>query len=351
MTLKTLSIGSVMIDTIAIIEPSRIERMSMSNADTAFLLLEEGRKVEASGISTHVGGGAANTAVCFARLGCDAHILARVGQDVRAQQALDALNGEGVKTGLIQRDPALPTGASVMFASHDRNASTFTSRGANTALSGVDTLPPVDLMHIAPLSNDAAALFPTLVAQAKATGARISANLGIRHLASRAQEVLAALADIDVFSLNMSEAAALMPALAPKGFGARASRGRATPNLAASGFDMPLSRFLELLSEHSDATLLVTDGAKGSYIYAAGNLVFAPAQVAAVAGTAGAGDAFCSTFAAALAAGESLTEATHWAALNAASVVAHIDTQTGLLTRAALAQEGRDQDDFALQQI
>ena len=41
--MKALTIGGAMVDTIAIIASDRIERMSMRNADTAFLLIEEGR--------------------------------------------------------------------------------------------------------------------------------------------------------------------------------------------------------------------------------------------------------------------------------------------------------------------
>ncbi len=64
-----------MIDTIAIIESDRIERMSMLNAETSFLLLEEGRKTEAIEVSTHCGGGAINTAVAMSRLGLDVAAL------------------------------------------------------------------------------------------------------------------------------------------------------------------------------------------------------------------------------------------------------------------------------------
>ena len=45
--MKILTVGGAMIDTIAIIDSDRIERMTMLNADFSFLLLEEGRKTEA----------------------------------------------------------------------------------------------------------------------------------------------------------------------------------------------------------------------------------------------------------------------------------------------------------------
>ena len=56
--MKALTVGGAMVDSIAIIDSSSIERMSMRNAEASFLLLEEGRKTEAEEISTHPGGGA-----------------------------------------------------------------------------------------------------------------------------------------------------------------------------------------------------------------------------------------------------------------------------------------------------
>ena len=69
--MRVLTVGSAMVDTIAIIDSGRIERMTMLNADSSFLLLEEGRKTEAVEVSTHSGGGAVNVAVAIARLGID----------------------------------------------------------------------------------------------------------------------------------------------------------------------------------------------------------------------------------------------------------------------------------------
>ena len=124
--MKVLTIGSAMIDTIAIIGSARIERMTMLNAESSFLLLEEGRKTEAEEVSTHAGGGAVNAAVAMARLGMDVAVLAKLGSDERADPILRHLKQEGVSTAWVRRDPRLPTGASVLISSHDQNA------GANT---------------------------------------------------------------------------------------------------------------------------------------------------------------------------------------------------------------------------
>ena len=177
--MKVLTIGSAMIDTIAIIGSARIERMTMLNAESSFLLLEEGRKTEAEEVSTHAGGGAVNAAVAMARLGMDVAVLAKLGSDERADTILRHLKQEGVSTAWVRRDPRLPTGASVLISSHDRNAAIFTFRGANTLLEVEDLHDEafaVDVVYIANLSNESADCFPAIVERAKKHAALVAAN-------------------------------------------------------------------------------------------------------------------------------------------------------------------------------
>src|ERR1700760_2500298 len=136
--MKALTVGSAMVDTIAVIDSDRIERMTMLNADSSFLLLAEGRKTEALEISAHPGGGAVNAAVAMARLGLETGVLVKLGQDARAEIVLARLDEEGISTRWVMRDPRLPTGAAVLVASHDRDAAIFTFRGANTLLEPAD---------------------------------------------------------------------------------------------------------------------------------------------------------------------------------------------------------------------
>jgi ribokinase len=82
--------------------------------------------------------------------------------------------------------------------------------------------------------------------------------------------------------------------------------------------------------------VLVTDGGAGAFLTDRERIRYCPAAKATVAGTAGAGDAYAATLAAFLAEGRSPEDAMRAAAINSASVVAHIDTQRGLLGRADL---------------
>jgi ribokinase len=189
-----------MVDTIAIIDSGRIERMTMLNADSSFLLLEEGRKTEAVEVSTHSGGGAVNVAVAMARLGMDVALLAKVGVDARAETILQRLEKEGVSTVWVKRDPRLPTGSSVLIASHDRNAAIFTFRGANTLLEADDLRDEAftaDVLYVANLSNESADCFPAIVKRGKEHGALVAANPGPRQLSARGKAFLESLATID----------------------------------------------------------------------------------------------------------------------------------------------------------
>jgi ribokinase len=343
--LRALTIGGAMIDTIAIIENAAIERMVLLNAETSFLLLEEGRKTEALEVSTHCGGGAINAAVALARLGVTASALIKLGTDLRAEQILARLDSEGVSHRWASRDPELPTGASVHVSSHDRNAAVFTFRGANTRLAAGDLQDGafgVDLVYIANLSNEAAQHFPTIVDKAKAAGALVAANPGQRQLHARGQAFRATLPDIDILSLNRREAEEVLPILdrpedAEDGALTFPNSVRPPPladnGLRFQGRTMGLRAFLRALIARGVQTVVLTDGRDGAFAASNGRMIYCPAAEADVAGTAGAGDAFASTFSAYVAERRSLDDAIRAATLNAASVLGHVDTQTGLLGR------------------
>jgi ribokinase len=346
--MKALTVGGAMIDTIAIIASDRIERMSMRNADSSFLLLEEGRKTEALEISTHVGGGAVNAAVAMARLGLDVAALVKLGKDARAETVLNHLMKEGVSTRWAMRDGRAPTGASVFLSSHDRNAGIFTFRGANTLLDASELRAEafaVDLVYVSSLSNESADAFPAIVKQAKAQRALVATNPRVRQLSSRGGAFLESLAHIDILAINRSEADVLVPGLVGRfGEGGPAlalKPGETPPRLAARGFtsgglDVSFSAFFSALRQLGPRFVVVTDGRDGAYVGTSEAILYCPVLETQVAGTAGAGDAFNATFTTYIAAGRPAEEAVRAATINAASVVGHIDTQTGLLTREAI---------------
>jgi ribokinase len=348
--MKALVIGGAMIDTIAIIANDRIERMTMLNADNSFLLLEEGRKSDATEISTHVGGGAVNAAVAMARIGLDVSALVKLGKDERADTVLSRLVSEGVSTRWALRDGRAPTGASVLVSSHDRNAAIFTFRGANTLLEEADLRDEafaVDAVYVSSLSNESADAFPAIISKAKAQGALVAANPRVRQLSSRTSAFQEALARIDILAINRTEAEVLVPSLVARfgeGGGTLPLAPGETPprlltrGLIGGGHEMSLPAFFRAMRAMGPRFVIVTDGRHGAFLGTKDAIHFCPVMETKVAGTAGAGDAFNATFTAHILIGCRPEAALQAAAFNAASVVSYVDTQTGLLSRDEIAR-------------
>lgn len=345
--MRSLHFGSAMIDIITQVASENIEQATFTNGETSFLMLEAGRKLPAEAITTHVGGGACNTAVCVARRGWESAVLAKVGEDVGASAIRAHLTGAGVGDRLVSS--AAATGTAVMVASHDRNASIFVHRGANETLTEED-LPGfegLDLVYVAPLSNASADVYPLIARGAKAAGAFVASNPGIRQLSSRGAVFLETLADLDLVSVNRVEAEALAPALA-----GRAGADVSTPRdplpvdppalmqrgLLVQGLQMGLVTFLKAMQDLGPSRVVVTDGVDGAYLAGPDGLFWHPALPVDVIGSAGAGDAFCSTLTAALAEGVAPPAALTEAACNAAAAVGVVDTTSGLHDRRSLAE-------------
>ncbi|MEO1317182.1 MAG: carbohydrate kinase family protein [Pseudomonadota bacterium] len=351
MTKRSLHVGSAMIDIICIVEEQHIERLSFSNDAKSFLMLETGRKVPAQSISTHVGGGACNTAVSLARRGWDAAVLGRAGDDLNAGAVREHLAKNGVSDEWLRTARDAATGTAVMVASHDRNASIFINRGANEGIAEADlddaAFAGRDLVHIAPLSSRSADAFGAIAAKGKAAGAFVTANPGIRHLTSRTEPFLAALKSVDLVSVNRVEAEALVPAMAARvGEGPDPKPADGAPpllrrGLASTGFTLGLLRFLAALRDVGPSYVVLTDGTDGAWLAGPDGVIWRGSLPAEVAGTAGAGDAFTSTLGAALAEGLAPAEAMLEASVNATAVVSQVDTTAGLLTREALIAGAR----------
>lgn len=347
--MKASVIGGAMIDTIAIIDSDRIEKMSMANADSTFLLLEAGRKIDAREVSTHTGGGAVNVSVALARLGLTVTIIAKVGKDDRAAMISARLLKEGIDTRAIVTTSDHPTGASVLIASHDKDAAIFTYRGANVLLTASEIDPShlaSDLVYVAPLSDNAADAYAFIIETAKANGAFVAVNPGIRQISARGQKFRETLPLLDLLILNRKEAEGLAPLLVAE-FGDHGQRVgdvevQQLPRLLVSGlsgggYDLSLIGFFTAITRAGTKTVAVTDSSRGSYVATHDDIWYCPSLSRTVAGTAGAGDAFGATLASELASGASVADALAYASANAASVVEYVDTQTGLQTKSSLA--------------
>ena len=106
--------------------------------------------------------------------------------------------------------------------------------------------------------------------------------------------------------------------------------------VSAVGFELSLAQFCLAMLQLGPQCIIITDGKHGAYAATANELTYCPSLASQVVGTAGAGDAFTSTFTAHYANGCCAGEALQRATVNATSVIAFADTLTGLLTKSQI---------------
>ena len=148
-----------------------------------------------------------------------------------------------------------------------------------------DAMFEVDLVYISGLSNASADCFPELVSRARAQGALIATNPGIRQLSAKADSFHDCLPAIDILSMNKVEADTLVPRLVAR-FGERGPAlalepGEEPPALAArglssGGFEMSLAGFVAALLETGVKHVVITVGAAGAFVGSADGIRFCP---------------------------------------------------------------------------
>lgn len=340
---RILVIGSVTIDNIVAVAQEAIERISLHNGETSFLLLEQGRKVEAESISSHVGGGAANVAVSMARQGLAVDVLALAGDDLNGRKIHQRLIDEGVGVDYFFTEPNWQTGNSILVYSHDKNAAIFTKRGENSGIEG--QLQHIDfnryrMVYVGCLSSLSRHALPRIVELAKSAGCLVALNPCMGRDEGAIEQFLSVAEEIDYLSLNKQETIDLL-SLTHRRLNTKlpllATDIEVKPPLMQSGLHvndywLPLNDVMSMICSTGPRFFSLTDGGNGAYLFDGKQLLYCPAAQTAPIGTAGAGDAFASTIVAQLLQGNDSARALWVASRNAANVVAYMDTQSGLLT-------------------
>ncbi len=266
-----------------------------------------GETVLGGDLTTAAGGKGANQAVAAARLGAHVAFVARVGQDLFGQQALEGFRREGLDLQYVWQDPEAPSGVALIVVGPGGENIIAVAPGANRNLT------PADIEAAQPAIAQARVMvlqleipLHTVLAAAKAARA---AGLTVILNPAPAEVLPSPLYEsVDVLTPNEHEAA-LLTGIAPD-----------QPEAAAQAL---LGRGLR--------TVLVTLGEAGVLVARKGQ---PPRRLPAFPVTAldatAAGDAFNGGLAAALASGDDLDAAVRYAQAAAAIAVTRAGAQPSL---------------------
>ena len=247
----------------------------------------------------YFGGKGANQAAAAAAFGAAVTMTGRVGDDESGRLILADLNGRGVDTAGVLLTAGARTGFAAIAVDAAGENLIIVDPGANQLLTSED---------VAAAGLGAAAVtlvqleipLPTVAAAMRATGGLVILN----PAPAPAAALPAAIVELaDVIVPNLGELSRL---------------AASAPDLAGPAELMAVARLARSLPGHGD--VVVTLGREGALVVRRDDerAAHIPAPTVTSVDTTGAGDCFCGTLAASLAAGLDLVEAARWSVAAAA---------------------------------
>jgi len=292
-----------------------------------YLAFEYGAKIGIDDAVITYGGGAANTATAFSKLGLKTAILTRVGGDSDGESVLLNLNKNKINTSLVQKDKEIASGFSFILSTDkkERDHIVFAFRGAGENLDlPLNLLKGINCkwFYITSLSGESwKKVLSNAFDIAKQKRIKIAWNPGLKQLQAGKRVIEKLIRQTEVLILNKDEAIEL--ALSGVSF------GRKTP----THLNKPLY-LLNIIKEWGPKIVVITDGKKGAYAYEGKKIIKVLPLNKKVVDTTGVGDAFGSGFVSSLIykAGD-IKEALRWANINSNTVITKHGAQGGIVSK------------------
>jgi len=285
------------------------------------LAFEYGAKIKVDKSFSGFGGGAANAAVCFSRLGFKVACLASIGDDSRGRTILDNFNKQGVDASLIQKTAKTETGFSFLLVGQGNEHICFSNRGANDELiimnNELRIMENAKWLYLTSLSG---AWRETLDKIFFVQGVKIAWNPGQRQISAGVKVLGKYLKRLSCLIVNKDEAIEI--AMSDKKY-----KGR------GAAFLNNLKNLLSILASYGPETVLITNGHHGADAVSAGKIYHQPiVKERRRVDTTGVGDAFGSSFIAGWELyNQDIKKALYLAASNSAAEISEQGAQNGLL--------------------
>lgn len=326
---KVITIGSATMDVFVECDDANIVSVCSITKNSDFMSYPYGSKIDISTFSSNVGGGGVNTACNFGNLGFDTSAIFKIGNDFYADGILDSFKNKKVNLSHIIQKNDTSTGFSVILVSFQGDRTVLAHRGANAEIkeSEIDfkAIKEADFIYIAPLNGESNKVLEPIVEYAKEHDKKICFNAGTTSIKKGFQQLKKILESAHVVVMNKEEASMTT--------GIVVRPDTKTEKFSHDVIHVDIKSMLEKMKVKDYQIVVITDGSKGAYAYDGKKFYFCETYPSEVVSTLGAGDAFASTFCAALQRtnldiGKSLM----YGSVNSAAVVSKFGATEGLLT-------------------
>lgn len=338
-----ITIGSATMDVFVESDDANIVSVFTKNKKSEFMSYPYGAKVEVPELISNVGGGGVNTAVNFANLGYNTSAIFKIGDDIYSQGVLESFKDTNVDLSNIIQDPKSGTGFSIILVSFQGDRTVLAHRGANSKIKKADinfeAIKNAKLLYIAPLNGDSTKVLDDIVNFANENNVYVCFNAGSSSLKKGFNYIEKILQNAQIVVMNKEEASL-------------ATKIEVRPDTKDEKFSDELihtdvKKMFKKLKVRDYQVIVITDGGKGAYAYDGEHYYFCPVFDGPVVSTLGAGDAFASTFCAALSkTDKNIGKALMYASVNSAGVVSVFGATKGLLTFKEIEEKLKSRPDY-----
>lgn len=287
-----------------------------------------GAKLEVDRFDSNVGGGGVNTAINFANLGFKTAAIFKVGEDVYSDGVFRYLEDKSVDLTNVIRDPQGSTGFSIILTSFEGDRTVLAHRGANAHIRkkdiNFDAIKSAKFLYIAPLNGDSSLIFDELMDFAESNGVQTCINVGTTSIKQGFERLRRVLSTAEVVVMNKEEASLAT--------GIEIRQDTREVKYSAEPIHPDIKLMAQKLHQNNPQVIVITDGGRGAYAFDGGKFYKCPIFNGPIVSTLGAGDAFASTFCAALGKFKDVGKALMYGSVNSAAAVSKFGATEGLLT-------------------
>ena len=327
--IDVVTIGSATMDVFVESDEANIVSVCAKDRNSDFMSYPYGAKIDMTSFATNIGGGGLNTAMNLAHLGLKTSAIFKVGDDIYSDGIFAALKNTSVNLEGVVQNKDISTGFSIILVSFQGDRTVLAHRGANGQIKiediNFELLKRAKFIYIAPLNGESNKVLEPLVKFAHENGIKVGFNAGSTSL-KRGMEHIRKILDVaNIVVMNKEEASMCS--------GIVVRPDTKTEKFSHETVHPDIKAMLQTLKVQEYQVIVITDGGKGAYAYDGQRYYYCPTFPSPVVSTLGAGDAFASTFCAALRrtdldVGRSLM----YASVNSAAVVSKFGATEGFLT-------------------
>ncbi len=324
-----ITIGSATMDVFVECEDANIVSVFTKDKKSEFMSYPYGAKVEISDFASQVGGGGVNTAVNFANLGYKTSAIFKIGDDIYSEGILSSFEGKNVDLSNISQKAKYSTGFSIILVSFQGDRTVLAHRGANAELKKSDinfeAIKKARFLYVAPLNGNSTKVLDDIVNFANENEVRVCFNAGSTSIKKGFNYLKKILENAHIVVMNKEEASLATDILVrPDTKDVKYSNETIHPDI---------KKMFNKLKVRDYQIVVITDGGNGAYAYDGNDYYYCPVFDGPVVSTLGAGDAFASTFCAALDKTKvDIGKSLQYASINSAGVVSIFGATQGLLT-------------------